>query len=156
MFFFTLIFSCSVAAQDWNFIKEKNGIKIYTRVEAGKSLRSYKGVTDINAPAKKIFALMEDINNTDWWDKERKINIVALNGVIPEHNGLVRIKDYRQIWTITPSGKELSHIVLEGYVDPAGIIPNFISNALIIESPFKVISNLREALQKKQINIFQQ
>jgi hypothetical protein len=195
MFFFSLMLSCSVAAQSWDFIKEKDGIKIYTRVEAGKSLKSYRGVTDINVPAEKIFALMGDIKNNDWWDKkitqikvllyeknkriryylvydlpwpvtdrdlcvdvtitmdqgtgERKINAVALNGVIPESKDMVRIKDYRQTWTILPAGKEMTHIVLEGFVDPAGAIPKKISNILIIETPFKAITGLREAVEKK-------
>jgi uncharacterized membrane protein len=195
MFFFTLTLSCSMAAQSWDFIKEKDSIKIYTHVEAGKSLKSYKGVANINAPAEKIFAVMEDINNTDWWDKnltqikillyekdkraqyylvydlplpvtdrdlcvdvtitidkvtgERKINAVALNGVIPERNGLVRIKDYRQTWTIIPTGKEMTHVILEGFVDPAGTIPNWISNMLIIESPIKAISGLKERMGEK-------
>ena len=194
-FFFTLIVSCSIAAQSWDFIKEKDGIKIYTRVEAGKSLKSYRGVTDINAPAEKIFALMEDINNTDWWDKklthikvlqyeknkrvqyymvynlpwpvtdrdlcvdvkitidtvtgECKFNAVALNGVIPERSDMVRIKDYRQTWTIIPASKEMTHVVLEGFVDPAGIIPNWISNMLIIESPIKAITGLKERMGEK-------
>lgn len=195
IFFFTLMISYTVAAQSWDFIKETEDIKIYTRIEAGMSLKSYRGVTDINAPAEKIFALMEDINNTDWWDKklnhikvllyekgkraqyhmmydlpwpvhdrdlcvdvsitfdqltgERRINAVSLNGVIPENNGMVRIKDYRQTWTIVPASNEMSHIVLEGFVDPAGTIPDWISNMLIIESPIKAISGLREALEKK-------
>jgi len=195
MFFFTIMLSCSIAAQSWDFIKEKDGIKIYTRVEAGKSLKSYKGITDINSPAEKIFALMEDMNNTYWWDKklthinllfyekdkraqyymiynlpwpvinrdlcvdvkftcdsttgERRINAVALNGVIPEHNDMVRIKDYRQTWTILPAGKEMTHIELEGFVDPAGTIPSWISNMLIIEAPIKAISRLREAMRQK-------
>ena len=192
MFFFTLMVSCSMAAQSWDFIKEKDGIKIYTRVEAGKSLKSYRGVTDINAPAEKIFTLMEDINNTDWWDKklthikvllyeknkrvqyymvynlpwpvtdrdlcvdvkitidtvtgECKFNAVALNGVIPERSDMVRIKDYRQTWTIIPANKEMTHVVLEGFVDPAGTIPNWISNMLIIESPIKAITGLKERM----------
>jgi len=195
MFFFTLMVSCSMAAQSWDFIKEKDGIKIYTRVEAGKSLKSYRGVTDINAPAEKIFTLMEDINNTDWWDKklthikvllyeknkrvqyymvynlpwpvtdrdlcvdvkitidtvtgECKFNAVALNGVIPERSDMVRIKDYRQTWTIIPASKEMTHVVLEGFVDPAGIIPNWISNMLIIESPIKAITGLKERMGEK-------
>jgi hypothetical protein len=194
MFFLTMMLSCSMAAQSWDFIKEKDGIKLYTRVETGKSLRSYKGVTDINVPAEKIFALMEDINNTDWWDKkltqikvllyeknkrtqyylvydlpwpvidrdlcvdvtisinpltgDRKINAIAVNGVIPERNDMVRIKEYRQTWTIIPASKEMTHIVLDGFVDPAGTIPAWISNMLIIESPIKAISGLREAMAK--------
>ena len=113
---------------------------------------------------------MEDINDTDWWDKnlthikvllyqkdkraqyylvyempwpvrdrdlcvdvtittypetgEYKINVVALNGVIPERNDMVRIKDYQQTWTITPAGKEMTHVELEGFVDPAGSVPD--------------------------------
>lgn len=187
-----MMVSCPMTAQSWDFNKEKDGIKIYTRVETGKLLKSYKAVADINVPAEKIFALMEDINNTDWWDKkltsikvllyekdkraryylvydlpwpvtdrdlcvdvtittdqmngERKINAVALNGIIPERTDMVRIKDYRQIWTIIPSGKEMTHIVLEGFVDPAGTIPKWISNMLIIESPLKAISGLKEAV----------
>ncbi len=182
-----------MAAQSWNFIKEKDGIKIYTRMEDGNSLKSYRGVTDINSPAEKIFALMEDINNIDWWDKnltlikvllyekdkraqyylvydspwpvtdrdlcvdvtitidavsgERKINAVALNGVIPERKDMVRIKDYLQTWTIIPSGIEMTHVVLEGFVNPAGIIPIWISNKLIIESPIKAICGLKEQIK---------
>jgi hypothetical protein len=195
MFSFTLMFPYLMAAQSWNFIKEKDGIKIYTREEAGKSLKSYRGVTDINAPAEKIFALMEDVNNTDWWDKnltqikvllyeknkraqyylvydlpwpvidrdlcvdvtitydpvtdERKITAVSLPGVIPERKDMVRIKDYRQTWTIIPVGKEKTHVVLEGFVDPAGRIPDWISNVVIVESPFKAISGVKERMGGK-------
>jgi len=187
--------SSSIAAQAWDLIKEKESIKIYTSVEAGKSLKSYKGVTDINAPLEKIYAVMENVNNTDWWDKnltqikvllyekdkraryylvydlpkpvtdrdlcvdvnisidlvtgERKIIAVALNGVIPERNNMVRIKDYRQTWTIIPTGKEMTHVVLEGFVDPAGTIPDWISNMVIIESPIKAISGLKKRMEEK-------
>ena len=184
-----------MAAQSWDLVKEKNGIKIYTRKEAGKSLKSYKGVTDINAPAEKVFALIEDVNNTDWWDKNltqikvllyekykkaqyylvydlpwpvtdrdlcvdvtvtidpatgvRRITAVPLPGVIPECHDKIRIQEYRQTWTVTPAGKELCHVELEGFVDPAGSIPDWISNMLIVDSPIKVISGVRERVEKK-------
>ena len=192
--FFILMLSCPVKAQAWDYIKEKDGIKIYTRVETGRSLKSYKAVTDMNVPAQKIFTLMEDVNNNAWWDKkltqikvlfldkgkrvkyymvydlpwpvtnrdlcvvvtitdnpvsgERKVNAVSLNGAIPERNGMVRIKDYLQSWTITPTGKEITHIELEGFVDPSGTVPTWISNLLIIESPLKAITGLRDAMGK--------
>jgi hypothetical protein len=201
MFRFILLFhvavalSCSMVAQSWDFIKEKDGIKIYTRKESGKSLKSYKGVSDINAPAKKVFDLIEDVNNTDWWDKnfnqikvlnyekykraqyylvyclpwpvtdrdlcvdvtvtvdtvtgEGRITAGPLPGVIPERNDRVRIKEYRQTWTVTPIGEELAHVELEGYIDPAGSIPDWISNMLIIDSPMKVISGVKQRLEKK-------
>lgn len=198
MFLSTLMLSCSIRAQTWNFVKEKDGIKIYTGVEAGKFLKSYRGVTDINAPAEDIFALIEDVNNTDWWDKnltqikvlfyeknkraqyylvydlpwpvtdrdlcvdvkvtiepvtgERRITAFPLTGVIPERNDMVRIKDYRQTWTVIPAGKETSHVILEGFVDPAGNIPDWVSNMLIIDSPIKAISGVRERIEKKRVS----
>ncbi|MDX9772684.1 MAG: hypothetical protein RBT02_04585 [Bacteroidales bacterium] len=194
IFFCTLMLPFPLAAQSWNFVKEKDSIKIYTRVEDGKTLRSYRGVTNINAPVEKVFTVMEDVYNTDWWDKkltqikvllyekdrkaqyylvydlpspvtdrdlcvdvtvtidlvtgERKIDAVSLNGVIPERKDKVRIKDYRQTWTIRPAGKETTHVILEGFVDPAGTIPEWISNVLIVESPLKAIGGLRERMER--------
>lgn len=190
-----LVLPFSVVAQSWDFIKEKEGIKIYTRKEAGKSLKAYKGVADINAPADKVFALIEDVNNTDWWDKNfnqikvllyeknkraqyylvydlpwpvidrdlcvdvtvtydqvtgvGKITAVPLDGVFPEREDMIRIKEYRQTWTVEPAGNERSHVVLEGYIDPAGSIPDWISNMLIVDSPLQVFSGIRQRMEKK-------
>lgn len=176
--------------QSWDFIKEKDGIKLYTRTETGKIIKTFKGVTDISVPAEKIFDVLRDINNTDWWDKnvslnkvldyektkggryylvynlpwpvpdrdlcvdvkvlgsqvpgERRISAASVNGIIPEQNGLVRIRDYKQAWIVRPVSKNITHVELEGHVDPAGMIPDWIINMLITESPYKSIDGLRK------------
>jgi hypothetical protein len=188
------VISSPATAQTWNFIKEKDGIKIYTSQEPGKSLKAYRGVTDIHAPAEKIFAMIEDVYHTDWWDKnisqikvlryekykkaqyyliydlpwpvtdrdlcvdvtasvdpvtgERRLTAVPLTGVIPEGKDMVRIREYRQTWTLDPAGKDKTHVVLEGYVDPAGTIPDWISNMLIVDSPVKVISEVKQRMER--------
>jgi hypothetical protein len=187
--------SLSMEAQSWHFVKDKEGIKIYTRTEPGKTLKSYKGVADIKAPSEKVFAMIEDVNNTDWWDKNfnqikvlmyekykraqyylvydlpwpvtdrdlcvdvtasfdpvtgvGKVTSFPLPGAVPEHREMIRIREYRQTWTVTPAGKELTHVVLEGYVDPAGSIPDWVSNMLIIDSPIQVISSIKQRLEKR-------
>jgi hypothetical protein len=189
------VLSFSLAAQSWEFKKEKDGIKLYTCTEAGKSLKSYKGVTDIQAPAEKIFTLLEDVYHTEWWDKSitqikvlhyeknkmaqyylvydlpwpvtdrdlcvdvkvtidpvsgvSKITAVPLPGVIPEHEDMVRIKEYRQTWTVKPVGKDMAHVELEGYVDPAGSIPDWLSNMLIVDSPLSVINGVKQRMVNK-------
>jgi hypothetical protein len=194
LLFLIQVLSFSLAAQSWEFKKEKDGIKLFTCTEAGKSLRSYKGITDIQAPAEKIFTLLEDVYHTDWWDKSithikvlryeknkmaqyylvydlpwpvtdrdlcvdvkvtidpvtgvSKITAVPLPGVIPEHQDMVRIKEYRQTWTVKPVGKDLAHVELEGYVDPAGSIPDWLSNMLIVDSPLDVINGVKQRLEK--------
>ncbi len=195
VFILSLVISSATVAQSWNFIKEKEGIKLYTGMEAGESLKSYKGVTEINAPAEKVFAIIEDINNTDWWDKNltgikvmlyeknkraqyylvydlpwpvtdrdlcvdvtvtidpvtgvRKLTAGPMPGLVPEREDMIRIKDYRQTWTVTPAGNDKANVVLEGHVDPAGSIPDWVVNMIIVDSPIKAISELKLRLEKK-------
>ena len=66
-----------MVAQSWDFVKEKDGIKIYTRKDAGSSLKSFKGVTDIHASADQVFNLIGNVKNLDWWDKNlREIKVL--------------------------------------------------------------------------------
>ncbi len=184
-----------VSAQTWNFVKEKDGIKLYTRKDIGKSLKSYKGVTDVHAPAAKVFAMIEDVYHTEWWDKSlNEIKVLKyeknrmaqyyliydlpwpctdrdlcvdvtsvfdpstgggtvkagpFNGAIPEKKDIVRIREYHQTWTVQPAGKDMAHVTLEGYVDPAGSIPDWITNMIIVNSPIRAMTNIRQALEKK-------
>jgi hypothetical protein len=195
MIMFMLLLSCQMVAQSWDFIKEKDGIKIYTRREAGKSIKFFKGVTDIYAPAEKVFNLIGNVKNLDWWDKNlreikvlyyekdklsqyylvydspwpvtdrdlcveatiktdpatgvRTIYSVPLPNVIPENPACVRIKDYWQSWIIEPTGKDKVHVTLEGYVDPAGSVPDWIYNMVITDTPLKIIRGIKQRLEKK-------
>ena len=194
LFFFIPMFYGVLTAQSWDFIKEKEGIKIYTRKAAGSSLKSFKGVTDIHASVDKVFNLIGNVKNLDWWDKNlreikvlyyekekrsqyylvynspwpvtdrdlcvdatittdpvtgtRTIYSVPLLNVVPENPAYVRIKDYWQSWALEPIGKDVVHVVLEGYVDPAGSVPDWISNMVITDTPLKIIRGIKERLEK--------
>lgn len=182
-------------AQSWDFIKEKDGIKIYTRKEAGISLKSFKGVTDIHASVESVFNLIGNVKNLDWWDKNlreikvlyfekdkrsqyylvydspwpvtdrdlcvdatittdpvtgiRKIWSVPFQGVVPENSKYVRIKDYWQRWSIEPENNGIVHVELEGYVDPAGIVPDWIYNMVITDTPLKIMRGIKQRLETK-------
>lgn len=192
---FVLVLSGMTNAQPWQFIKEKEGIKIYTRKADGSSLKSFKGVTNIKAPVEKVFNLIGNVKNLDWWDKNlreikvlyyekeklsqyylvykapwpitdrdlcveakittdpltgiRTVYAVPLSGVIPERHGLVRIKNYWQRWIIEPTGKDEVRVILEGYVDPAGSVPDWVYNMVITDTPLKIIRGIKQRLEKK-------
>ncbi len=195
--FSLLALPCTISGQSWKFVKEKEGVKIYTRKDAGKSLKSFKGVTEIRESAEKVFALIEDVNHTDWWDKnlsqikvllyeknkraqyylvydlpwpfkdrdlyvdvtttinqttgESKITAVPLSGINPQHKNLVRIKDYRQTWTVKPAGINMAHVELEFYVDPADNLPDWLLNMLLTNSPINSINGVRQRMEAKTI-----
>jgi hypothetical protein len=195
LFFLVLAGAGQLPAQTWNFVKEEEGIRVYTRQEAGKSLRAYKGTADLNVPAVRVFSLIENVTATGWWDPnisnikvlayERnrnarlylvfdspwpvsdrdlyvdvtvtednekglfRITSVPPARALPAAGDLVRIRDYRQTWTITATGKNSCHIVLEGYVDPAGNIPDWVSNMLVNQSPVHAILGIRKGLDGK-------
>jgi hypothetical protein len=57
-------------AQPWTFIKEVDGIKIYTQKESGSSLKSYRGEADMNSSMEKVCALLGTAKNLDWWGED--------------------------------------------------------------------------------------
>ncbi|MCX6249592.1 MAG: START domain-containing protein [Bacteroidetes bacterium] len=59
-------------AQSWEFIKEKDGIRIYTRPEANSSLKSFKGEATLHTQTAKVFELLGNVTNTSWWDENVK------------------------------------------------------------------------------------
>jgi hypothetical protein len=66
----TLFLVNSLNAQPWTFVKEQDGIRVYTRLENRSQLKSYKGEAVIHAPMEKICALLGTAKNIDWWGED--------------------------------------------------------------------------------------
>jgi len=67
-----------------------------------------------------------------------------ISNLVPERPDMVRIKKYWQKWTVQPLGNGFVKIILEGYVDPNGNVPSWLSNMVITDTPLKVLQSLRE------------
>ncbi len=65
----TLIFSNSLSGQDWKFIKERDGIKIYTRNDENNPVKSYRGEVDLKTTMDKLRLVIGNIKSFDWWDE---------------------------------------------------------------------------------------
>lgn len=192
--FLILNFMTDVSAQTWTFVKEQEGIKLYTRKEAGNTLKSFRGVTEVNCTMDKVATLLGNVKNHDWWDenlKEIKIlkyekdkyfqyylvyhvpwpftdrdlcveafmTIDPLTGIrtiaasplkdgVPEKPDLIRIKKYWQKWTIQQKDNGVIRLTLEGFVDPAGSIPSWLYNMVIVETPLKVMRRVKKFVEK--------
>jgi len=75
---FQLFILEGLIGQKWDFIKEKDGIKIYTRKEANTSLKSFRGEVILHTQMDKVCNLIGNVKNVDWWDKNlREINVLS-------------------------------------------------------------------------------
>jgi len=192
---FQLLFFEDLAGQKWEFIKEKDGVRIYTRKEANTSLKSFRGEATLHTQMDKVCTLIGNVKNVDWWDKnlreitvlsyeenkniryyliygvpwpltdrdlcveakittdpvtgQRVIYSVPLDNVIPEKPGLIRIKKYWQKWTIQPMENGTIYAVLEGFVDPAGNVPAWLYNMVIVDTPLKIFRGIKNRLEAK-------
>ena len=187
-----LVFSPVLFSQSWEFIKEKDGIKVYTRPGKNSSLKSFKGVMDITSSMERICSMIGNPNNRGWWDKNlsqvkvlsieknrysfymvidlpwpvsdrdlcvettvstdsvtgiRTVYAQQLLDVIPDKHGLVRIKKYWQKWTVQPMENGVIRLTLEGFVDPAGNVPSWLYNMVIVETPLKVMRRVKKYVQ---------
>src|ERR1035437_6957190 len=67
--FLNLIPVSGLLAQSWSFMKEKDGIKVYTRRESNSSMKSFKGDVTFKASLQKVYSMLGNDKNNDWWDK---------------------------------------------------------------------------------------
>ena len=74
---FLSVFS-DLSAQSWTFVKEEDGVKLFTRKEVGSSVKSFMGIMDVTAPMDKVTNLIGNVNNHDWWDENlREIKVIT-------------------------------------------------------------------------------
>lgn len=78
LFVFQFLLLEDLAGQKWEYIKEKDGIKIYTRKEPNTNLKSFKGEAILHTRMEKVCNLIGNVKNVDWWDKNlREINVLS-------------------------------------------------------------------------------
>jgi hypothetical protein len=68
MIFMLFAASSALFSQPWKFIKEKDGIKVYTRQQEGSPVKSFMGVADMKSGMDKIYAIVADVRGSDQWD----------------------------------------------------------------------------------------
>lgn len=70
--FFLTIFTFPLIGQEWEFNKEKDGIKIYTRSEENSRIKAFKAEIDIKTTMEIISGIIEDVEGFKEWDEEIK------------------------------------------------------------------------------------
>lgn len=190
---FSLFLTFQLDGQSWEFIKERDGIKVYTRKEPGTALKAFKAVMVIHSTMEMIATVVGNVKNFDWWDDDiRELRVIQhkenvmtqyylvydvpwplqdrdlcadarltidsvsgkkviyatpLLGVIPERPDMIRIKNYWQRWTVEPLPDGMKRLTLEGFVDPGGIVPAWLYNMVITDTPLNLMREVKKRVE---------
>ena len=193
MVMLSLAINGSIFGQTWDFNKEKDGIKVYTRRAGHTSLKSFKGEAILHTQMDKVCQLIGNGENFDWWDEgirelkvldyvkdkyikyylvydvpwpladrdlcveaniyddpltgQRIVIAKPLPDIMPLNPNYIRIRNYSQKWIVTPIDKNTIKLTLEGFVDPGGIVPSWLYNMVITDTPIKVIKKVKARVE---------
>jgi hypothetical protein len=184
------------AGQSWTFVREKEGIFVYTRSDQEGPFKAFRGETDLQADPCTIAAMIGNTKNLSWWgekvydirvlsetpdrniryyfaydapwpfsDRDLVANVdiredpvtgirivysTPVNGLVPEKKGWVRVKNYWQRWTIRPGSNGKVHLTLEGYIDPAGNVPAWLYNMIVVDTPLNLMREVRKRTESRK------
>jgi len=77
------------------------------------------------------------------------VRVKAVPDYKPEREGKVRIPKSDGFWKIVPKGNGVT-VTWQIHADPGGAIPNWLANATVVDTPFKMLKNLRSYIQSQQ------
>ena len=107
--------------------------------------------------------LVYTLNNLPWpvsdrdviarvsWQQDPKTHAVtmvskAIDGEIDKNKGIVRLTEAMSKWIFTPLPDGRLEIVTEAHLNPGGPLPAWITNMLLIDSPYNTLKSFREAV----------
>jgi len=77
-----------------------------------------------------------------------QINVTAAPDFYPEQTDRVRVRKARGFWRIEPLEKNRSRVTFSMHLEPGGGVPEWLSNARVVESPYEALINLRAAMRR--------
>jgi hypothetical protein len=74
---------------------------------------------------------------------KKTVSARQLPGAVPLNKNFVRVDDFWQQWTIQLLENGEISVILEGYIDPAGEVPAWLYNMVIVDIPMRLLREIR-------------
>lgn len=101
-------------------------------------------LNDMPWPVGDRDALTHVVWSTDETDGSVRMVASATEGILEPRRGRVRLTDARSNWILSPTEDGMTEVVSEAHVDPAGPVPAWITNMLLVDAPFQTMARLRD------------
>lgn len=74
----------------------------------------------------------------------------AVDGLVPETEGKVRVHDFKASWVLTPAKDGTVNGEYYLYVDPGGNVPAWLINLFVVDGPYNSILKMKELLAQEK------
>ncbi len=106
-------------------------------------------VIDFPFPVKDRDLVLHSVMTQDANTKEVTIKLTAVADYVSETRN-VRIKKSDGFYLLKPLPDGYIEVTWQHHTEPAGNIPKWIVNSLLVDTPFKTLNNLREIVKKEK------
>lgn len=183
------------ANDQWELVKDEDGIKVFLKSVPGLKIKEFKGVTNINSSLDSILAVLYDADACPQWvynceeatrlrdigfyeayiyqvidfpfpakdrdlvlhtvmtqepkSKEVTLTLNSAPDYIPRTKN-VRIKKSTGYYLLQPLPDGAVEVTWQHYTDPGGRLPTWIVNALLVDTPFKTLKNLKKIVHEQK------
>ncbi|MEC9409297.1 MAG: hypothetical protein VYD52_02455 [Pseudomonadota bacterium] len=66
----------------------------------------------------------------------------------PEHENMVKIREFSNLFEITPLSEDMTRVRFTTFVDLAGRLPSWLANAVSSRAPYVTLSGMRDLLEE--------
>lgn len=85
--------------------------------------------------------------------KEARVDMEIRTDLMEEKKGRVRITEMHGSWVFTPVDAETTQVTYQAHADPAGSLPNWLINSLVVDMPYTTLKNMQtKVLEEKYQN----
>jgi hypothetical protein len=75
------------------------------------------------------------------------ITLTGMPKAVPEDGSFVRIKHFQGSWQFEETSEGLK-VVYEGVIDPSGALPAWVTNVMVVDTPYETLKKLRAVAAK--------
>jgi len=96
-----------------------------------------------------------DVMSRVTWSQDPQTGTVSMHsqpaaGVIEERKDALRLTDAKVSWHFQPEGQGVVRVINEAHVDPGSALPGWVTNMLLVDTPFETMKAFREAVRDEK------
>ncbi len=134
------------AGPEW--IQDCKELKTLERPSATESI--FYMVTAAPWPVKDRDSIIHSTMTQDPKTLVSRYDMVIKNDVMEPQKKRVRITEMHGSWVFTPVDAKTTEITYQAHADPAGSLPNWLINSLVVDMPYTTLKNMQTKVLEEQ------